>query len=316
MPLPGAYEATKVDRELFGVFKEEETLAAGDPYFDIKDTPERFKGKQFGNLGNTGSTGQGALIDKTMKLTVGGDTFTDGYKIQRFMEKRGTGEPVSTKPFAPSNPASKTTGPGSLFGTFGPQNTLVDNDASASLRRGPPPNPADKKKNLYVNPAKKGSYGFPVSDRSIGATKFGYVPDTYAYGRTLEKKMKAEARAKITKPFVGMGRVGRGITPAPYMNSAGPVYKPCPDIRPGRAKEDKPTIQWKPSNPQAKGHGDFGCINRLEYVPQLSGNEKKKAPEKVFKPVGGLHTRLSMWAPNPHTCDARPPPDNDFTLLD
>ena len=36
---------------------------------------------------------------------------------------------------------------------------------------------------------------------------------------------------------------------------------------------------------------------------------------KGFKPPGVGHTRLSMWSPNPYRFAARPPPDNDLSLL-
>lgn len=317
MVMAGEFEATKTDREYFGVFREEESLAGGDPYHQHAYKHSRFGGKQFGTLGVQGkggnTVGPDGLIDKTMKLTVGGDTYLDAREVEKKLTKQLGGENVSTKAFVPVNPAAKSTGAGSLFGTFGPQESLVDLDASASAHRPKQTTMADRKRNLYVNPPKKGSYGYPVSDRTIGQTKLAYIPDTYAYGRTLERQMKKDARAKINKPFVGMGRTGRGIEPAPFLSSPGP------DTRPGKASTANTGPRWKPANPATKGKGDYGCINKLEYVPNPEKPTQRRDPSeksKMFKPVGNGHTRLSMWAPNPYACDARPPPDNDFTLLD
>lgn len=47
------------------------------------------------------------------------------------------------------------------------------------------------------------------------------------------------------------------------------------------------------------------CVQRKDHVPGT----------KPFKSVGGTHNRLSMWAPNPYQFAARPPPDNDMSLL-
>ncbi len=58
--------------------------------------------------------------------------------------------------------------------------TTQDTDASLGARSGRPRlNDADRKRNIYCNPAKKGTYGFPLQDRSIGQTRFDFIPDEY-----------------------------------------------------------------------------------------------------------------------------------------
>lgn len=50
-------------------------------------------------------------------------------------------------------------------------------------------------------------------DRTIGGTKLDYMPDEYAPGRRLDRELKAKARTMISKPFLAMGRTGKGIVP-------------------------------------------------------------------------------------------------------
>ena len=42
------------------------------------------------------------------------------------------------------------------------------------------------------------------------------LPSSAYRGRILEKEMKKEARARISKPFISSGYVNRGIKPLPY----------------------------------------------------------------------------------------------------
>ncbi len=67
-------------------------------------------------------------------------------------------------------------GPGSLYGIFGPGTALLDTDASVATHRRT--NPADKKRNIYVAPPKKGSFGFPWQVRSRVRGGRGVVPGT------------------------------------------------------------------------------------------------------------------------------------------
>ena len=39
------------------------------------------------------------------------------------------------------------------------------------------------------------------------------MPDEYAPGRRLDRELKANARTMISKPFLAMGRTGKGIVP-------------------------------------------------------------------------------------------------------
>ncbi len=56
-------------------------------------------------------------------------------------------------------------------------------------------------------------------------TQLDYIPDTYAYGRELEKEMKKEAKAKMGKAFISQGRSGQGIVPIPPASPGVCTYK-------------------------------------------------------------------------------------------
>jgi hypothetical protein len=70
-----------------------------------------------------------------------------------------------------------------VYGLLGPASALLDTDASVSggvgqrkLSGGPD---ASKKRNIYVSPPKKGTFGFPYQDRTIGGTRMDFVPDEF-----------------------------------------------------------------------------------------------------------------------------------------
>jgi hypothetical protein len=52
-------------------------------------------------------------------------------------------------------------------------------------------------KNLYVQPSKKGTYGYPVHCRTIGGTQSTHMPDAYDPGHGISRQMRQSARAKI-----------------------------------------------------------------------------------------------------------------------
>jgi hypothetical protein len=87
---------------------------------------------------------------------------------------------------------------------------------------------------------------------------------------------------------------------------------------PKEPKDTKVAKAWKAPNPPQKGVG-YGTISKIPYVPIGPNDAKyvdKNAPRpKAFKPVGGIHNRLSMWTVNPYQYAARPAPDNDLSLL-
>jgi len=310
------FKNTKTDRELFGVFREEKSINAGDPF--IKPPPKvapRHAGKQFGVPYQPKGSGPDAMIDKTTKLTIPGDMYTDQFDIQRALEKRD-GKPISSKPFVPAHPAPKSAGSGDLYGIFGRPKELLDTDPSTAAKGlGTQKSEADKRKKIYASPAKFGTFGYPVQDRTIGGTRFDYIPDEYAPGRNLDRKLKAEARAKFTKPFVSTGRTGKGITPIPYNTVPGPEKRSI-DFRSSSA--DASRKPWRQTNPPAKGPG-YGTINKLVYIPDPVKEPQytpRDAPKpKGFKPAGSSHTRLSMWSVNPYAYEARPPANNDLALL-
>mmetsp|Transcript_23167 Transcript_23167/g.68867 ORF Transcript_23167/g.68867 Transcript_23167/m.68867 type:complete len:317 (-) Transcript_23167:489-1439(-) len=308
--MPPGFDTDKAlrDRELFAVFREEASLANGDPYQPSNPTPDRYKGKQFGAPYQPKGSGHDAMIDKTTLLCVAGDTYLDPHMVDRALT-RAMGQPISDKPFKPAAVPPKPPHAGSTVGMIG--DPMLDTcptmraQTSANVK-------AESKRNLYVNPPKKGTYGFPDHDRTIGGTKLVYIPDMYAPAAALTRKMRAEARARFVKPFCASGRTGSGIVPTVnYMGGAGERRQR--PMTTGSLRHDKP---WRSAPPTVKGKGDYGCINKTVYIPQMSTPPaRKELDKKPFHPPSCNHSRLSMWSVNKYAYEARPPVDNDMSLL-
>ncbi|GAX83263.1 hypothetical protein CEUSTIGMA_g10689.t1 [Chlamydomonas eustigma] len=266
------------DRELFAVFREETSIGVGDPYKDLNPVPERYKGKQFEAPYQPKGKGSDAMIDKNMKLTTPGDVYHDQLQVERIIQKKLGMKSIVDKPFMPSNVTPKLCGSGSMYGYITPPILDTDPGGGAALLERQAWRDAGGKRKIYAVPAKKGSYGYPLQDRTLGQTKFEYVADTYDYGRVLDRRLKAESRARFIKPFVATGVTGRGITP--ISSSQPPANGPASlDSPSGKRGGSAPSSQqgnpmmhsrsWKPSNPAAKGRG-FGTISSIPYIPNPS----------------------------------------------
>ncbi|KAG1659550.1 hypothetical protein FOA52_015354 [Chlamydomonas sp. UWO 241] len=284
------------DRELFSTFREEPSIAAGDPYKEANPIPERFKGKQFAAPFMPQGTGMDAMIDKTTPLTIPGDVYLDPHVVDR-MRSQNAGKPITDKAFKPVGTAPKSPHAGSTFGLIG--DPMLDTCPTAAAQTSSTVK-ALGLKNLYVQPAKKGTYDST------------HMPDAYDPGSGISRSMRQAARAKIGKPFVSSGRTGRGIVPViNNMGAGGEIPKQRAQSA-GSATHAKP---WRSAPPTIKGKGDFGCINKTEYVSGGYVPVPKPSFTKPFKPSGGTHERLSMWSVNHYAYEGRPAPNNDLSLL-
>mmetsp|Transcript_4427 Transcript_4427/g.7340 ORF Transcript_4427/g.7340 Transcript_4427/m.7340 type:complete len:306 (-) Transcript_4427:957-1874(-) len=295
--------------DLFGVFSEPSALFTGEPFSKNGYELSRHKGKNFVAPITPSGKNSDALIDKTTKLTSRGDVYLDPYLVNKALSTPSA--TIHPKAFVPVGGTKNPSGAGSMYGVFGAAAELLDTDASQA-KGGKPTSAADKKRNIYCSPARRGTYGFPIQDRTIGGTHYDFIPDEYCRGRILEKDMKKEARAKFGKAFVSTGRTGQGIVPILPAPTHGPDRRL--DSRSGSAPiaGRKP---WKASNPPPTGPS--GVLAPIKYIacPSVETKAKSGSATKAFKPVGGGHSRLSMWAPNPFAYKARDPPDNSLSLL-
>lgn len=291
--MPAGSEGVR-DREMFAVFREETTLAAGDPYKDPDPIPSRYKGKQFGVPFQPKGCGPDAMIDKTTPLRVAGDTYLSPHEVQKKL--RNSGKNITDKPFRPSAPCPKSSGPGSTYGLIGPP--ILDTDPSMAARTSSNIK-AIGKRNIYA-----GKY-VPGPDQG---TK--YMANAYAPGAEISRKLRQEAKAKILKPFVAMGRTGKGIALTTNYSGGGPER-----VRPHTTGSIPKA--WKASGVSQTGRGDYGCLSRLQYVPQMDQGPRRKDKEgaKAFVPPGSMHNRLSMWSPNAYAYESRPAVNNDMSLL-
>lgn len=306
-------------REKFGVFKEEIGNGVGDPYKDPSFyVPARWKGKQM-SVPVIPSGPNDSITP--IPLTVPGDKYLDPDEAMKLITKRLGGKQVTEKPFRPCGDIPKSTGPGSPYGLIGP--AIYDTAPGNQNPRIPGDDKLAGKRRIYTSPAKKGGFGFPIQDRTIGTDKLVYMPDEYAPGRSIDKVLKAAARARIPKPFISTGRTGRGITPV--INYAGGTGSPPAAATAtggaggggGGSAIDKAVEKtlvkhpkaWKQSNPT----NDPAPIG---YMPPYTRKPADKPlPAKPFKPCGDLKQRLSMSVPNPYYYEARPPKNNDCSLF-
>ncbi|KAF5838296.1 hypothetical protein DUNSADRAFT_3092 [Dunaliella salina] len=266
----------------------------------------RHKGKQFGVPFQPKGKGPDAMIDKNLRLTVPGDKYIEPYNLQKDL---GASKSIHGRAFVPPTGSKSLGGSGTIYGLFGNPKDMFNTTPLMSQQKPPTP-PVQGKRNIYVSPPKRGTYGFPIQDRSIGGTRFDFVPDEYCRGRLLDKELKKEARARIPKPFISTGRSNKGFEPmSSYMGPSAPQSQSqraqtTPSVHHSRA--------FKAPNPPQKGQG-YGTLGKFEYIPNPSLPPKEsKQPTGVFKPAGGHHKRLSMWSPSPYEYAPRPPPNNDI----
>eukprot|EP00877_Chromochloris_zofingiensis_P014976 jgi/Chrzof1/9732/Cz04g13230.t1 len=256
-----------------------------------------------------------------------GDRYIDAWILDKRLSKV-PGKPISDKPFylRTGTHPSLSCGPGSNDGCL--NEIPLDTDGSAAANRSKPIiRTADKLKNIYATTPKKGGFGMPWKDRTLGAPPVYYM-DGYEGGRQKEKEMRSQAKA-ISKPFVSRGRTGRSFTPDPQIYARPPITapetsKPRQSVSAGSASsssKDRPnTPAWRPSSPPKKGaaYCILSTVGR-DHVPdpvrEAQHHANTKASSAAFRPVSGSRARLSMWSPNPYSTDPRPAPDIDFTLF-
>lgn len=296
--------------ELFGTFREETGTALGDPYDKAKSISSRFKGKQFNTPGPVSGKLTTSYIQKDFQNTTPGDLYRDPSQIEKLVNCRPAGQPAGQKPFVPPNNTKKSACAGSADGCLGPVYLDTEPPPSSRALVRPSTTPADGKRKIYTSPTKKGGFGFPLQARTLGVVE-GYVPDPYQPGRIIERELRRSARAKFGKAFISAGIVRHG-----YWDDKG-LYGP-----PGPTYNKQQRAQaplWRPSSPPKKGAA-YCAISKVgrDYIPdpvpapEFQSNQKGQA---VFRPPSGPKARLSMWAVNKYTRDARAPPDLDFTLL-
>jgi Domain of unknown function (DUF4586) len=141
-------------------------------------------------------------------------------------------------------------------------------------REAPDTGPSVKgKKNLYVNPPRKGGCGYSLAERTIGGKPFTYMPDPYQNGRALGKELRKKARARIPKPFNSAPNQGNGLfTPNPFVSPPGPAYIEKPKAAAATRDKGKDKAGKKPfvpPRPPAKGAA-YCTLSKVgrDYVPE------------------------------------------------
>ena len=279
-----------------GFFSDQHGIGVGDPYTGKNPLLDssRNKGMQMKAFYPKTGNGPDANMDAEFRSLYVGNKFMDQSKVDR-LTSRGGGETFGSKSaFKPTNPAqSAGKGKGTLFGVIGEVPLITKSTMTAEA----PKRDDNRKisKNLYTNPAQQGGPGFPISCRTIGGTTNEYMRDDYQPGLALTRKMKAEAKKKIPKPFVSMGRTRE------YLDRSLYSYMP----------EGTKHATRKASNPSEKAKfqpnagpgttGRFDTISKIgrDYISEAEMPEHKKkttksvAHGKPFKSAGTLHSKYT-----------------------
>ena len=126
------------------------------------------------------------------------------------------------------------------------------------------------KKNLYVNPPRKGGCGYSLAERTIGQKAPKYMPDPYQNGREIGRQLRKESRARIPKPFNSSPNSGTGLFNSnPYSFPPGPAYKDKAPAKAAEGKEEAKKKPFAPPNPPAKGAA-YCALSKVgrDYVPE------------------------------------------------
>jgi len=178
---------------------------------------------------------------------------------------RGAGAPShGAPPFKPAKVPQTRDFPGSLYGTAG--KVYLDTDSAvAGGPKGEPRRSADPaadrikgKKNLYVNPPKRGGYGYSTADRAIGGPLApansilrqppGGDGDVYQPGLAMTRAARKEARAKFVggKPFSSGGR-------CPDVFAKAPLFADRPETAPAAGTSGSGRGGSRPASGAAAG---------------------------------------------------------------
>ncbi|KXZ42268.1 hypothetical protein GPECTOR_171g194 [Gonium pectorale] len=163
-----------------------------------------------------------------------------------------------------------------------------------------------ERRSIYTNNPKKGGPGFSDTYRLISGETYKYVPDEFQRGRTLEKTMKAEARARIPKPFWGGTKA-----PLTFTSDRELYARPPPPKQRHSSANDRPN-PWRPNNPAPKGPY-CGLLSPPAYVP--CPDPAPRSPRRPFIPASAGHKRLSMWTVNPYEREPIPPHEPDGAVF-
>lgn len=155
------------------------------------------------------------------------------------------------------------------------------------------------KRNLYVNPPRRGGCGYSLAERTIGGKAPQYMPDPYQNGRQLGKELRRKARERIAKPFNAAPNAGSGLfNPNPHTAPPGPLYRSSAErgLKAGVPEGKQPFRQ-----PGPPGKGAAYCtLSKVgqDYVMQ----PPEEKPEVRLCPVTGLHALAVMGPCHSNLC--------------
>mmetsp|Transcript_68385 Transcript_68385/g.216403 ORF Transcript_68385/g.216403 Transcript_68385/m.216403 type:complete len:290 (+) Transcript_68385:173-1042(+) len=265
-----------MDMNKVGLFMAMPSVDVGAPFVTNKDpdTLTRHKGKGFVGVGHvpTGNNPD-ALLDKSFKRLSENDVYMNPGALERRQRAKEREKNVSERPFFPTNPPKKSTGPGNKYGCIGqvPEHIYMTKGEGGDEKK------AERRetlRNFITAPGKPGATLGPQPD---------YMPEQYMPARVLEREERKKARERIPKAFVSGGRPSTTGFFSNFTYQAGPDKKPSRDNRPI-------TAPFRPSSPPRKGYNS-SISKPLEYMedpykPPLRSVDRDRA-SGVFKPSSG-----------------------------
>ncbi|KAH7819914.1 putative protein of unknown function (DUF4586) [Monocercomonoides exilis] len=311
------------DLKTYDLFQLSPFLSVGEPYVDDKSAAlkdDRYKGKQLGII----PPKRGVLNDTTFgkfQSLATSEPYQAPSPPKRFSS---SSKPVSSKPFLPSNPTKKLTGPGDVHGCFNQIEYMSEGEmemtksptssrsstASSTKRTTSSVSP----RNFYTNPTKKGGPGF--ASNTIGGFSYPYMSEPYGGDRMKIEKTKPKTP---TVPFRSMSPPGgcfdsKIYSPITTMESKSAESSPTstrPSTRAGttrsRGSSFCQTVPFRPSSP-----GKRGITGTLAPFPEyvVGADLKPERPktsmgirQKVFLPAGT--SRVSTPQPSILSMSAR-----------
>eukprot|EP00760_Papus_ankaliazontas_P038865 PhM_4_TR9383/c0_g1_i1/m.70772 len=242
---------------------------------------DRHKGRNFvTSPGKKGAGPDTTFSQKVLSLSEG-DKYVDPGLPERRHRMEENKKRLGTGVFRQASPMKRSTGAGSTFGTFG----TVDDDIAhkhADERKTKEefvaPRYEPKKRYIYTNPMKKGTFGYPgltigqygesrdKSDPYEGERRYATLQEKLGARKAMGPAFKASCRRQDT-----FDETSHGVSRVYSLDRQLPVRRI--NVEPPKA----PIVPWVPSNPPRRG---FNCTKIINYKEDPLDEKEKIAREK------------------------------------
>ena len=267
----------------------------GDEFDRRHVTSDRHKGRNMVTC--PAKKGAGADVTFTQKVLSlsEGDKYIDPGLGDRRQKMESNKKKLYPGVFRPSSPGKKPTGAGSLFGTFGGGYEHKAEDVVKTKEDGAE-RYEQKKRYIFTNPMKKGTYGFPgltigktteVRDKSDpyeGERRFAAIEEKRGAQKAMGPAFKASCRRAGA-----FDESAHGVSKVFSLDRQLPVRKIVVEA------PQAPIVPWRPANPGKQG---FNCTVFPEYKEDpLDAKEKLRRQQRRSDNA----STTGRWLPIPGT---------------